>query len=127
MFKHWLNKWILVFLVIGVFSGVTYFFAAANIVPPTNAGEGAGIIDDYAVDNIKYVLDTIDPRYIAQVTLTLNAAATTVKVKVYPTSAWYTCLLISGFNWGCATTTPSVTVLNVVNGGQGQLRVIAVQ
>lgn len=125
MFKHWLNKWILVFLVIGVFSGLTYFFAAANNVPPTKAGEGAGTIGIYTVTNIKYVLDINSPINIAQVTLTLNAAATTVKVKVYPTSAWYTCILISGFNWGCATTTPPVTVANAVSGGQ--LRVIAVQ
>ena len=110
---------------IGVFSGLTYFFAAANNVPPTKAGEGAGNIAPYTVSNIKYVLDINSPINIAQVTLTLNDVATTVKVKVYPTSAWYTCTLISGFNWGCATTTPPVTVTNAVSGGQ--LHVIAVQ
>ncbi|MDP2964555.1 MAG: hypothetical protein Q8N39_00800 [Pelolinea sp.] len=119
-------RWILVFLVIGVLSVSTYFLTAANIVPSGKAGEGAGTIGSYAVSSIQYVLDTNDPRNIDQVTLTLNAAAATVKVKVVSSSAnWYTCTLLSGFNWGCATTSPQVTAANAVSGGQ--LRVIAVQ
>lgn len=100
-------------------SVATYAYAAANIVPPTKAGEGTGIIDNYVVSSITYVLNANDPRYIDRITLTVNDTAAIIKVKVGASSAsWYNCTLNTGFNWSCAITSPQVLARDAVNGGQ---------
>ena len=49
-------------------------FAAANTVPTSKGGDGAGSISGYAVSNIKYVLNASDPRNIDSVTFDVDVA-----------------------------------------------------
>lgn len=94
---------------------------ATNTVGSTQAGSGSGTISGYTVTNIAYSLNATDPSNIDAVTFTLSAAATTVKAKLVSTgSTWYTCSVVTGNNWSCATTSPQATVA-----GSDQLTVTA--
>jgi hypothetical protein len=86
--------------------------AASNTVPATKAGEGSGIISGYVVTSVQYVLNS-DPSKIDQVKFTLDGSATTVKAKLdASTTTYYACTVITGNNWGCATTSPQLNVLD---------------
>src|SRR5207249_9866961 len=56
-------------------------FAAANTVPTTKGGDGAGTISGYTVSNIKYNLNASDPRNIDSVTFDVDAAPPTGATK----------------------------------------------
>lgn len=66
-----------------------YGFAAANTVPTSKAGDGAGAISGYSASSITYVLETSDPSKIDTVTFTLDAAASQVQVQLVTGGAWY--------------------------------------
>jgi hypothetical protein len=120
MFHSGPIKWFLILLVVLILATSTYALAASNIVPSRKAGEGAAAINGYVISNIQYVVDST---LLNQVKVTLDAAATTVKVKpISSSSTYYTCSIISGNNWGCATTSPQVNASDA-----DQLRVIATQ
>lgn len=88
-----------------------YAFAAANTVPTTKAGTGAGAISGYTVSNVVYNLNASDPTLLDSVDLTLDAAATNVQIKLVAAgSTWYDCTNTSGNVWNCDTTTPAQTV-----------------
>jgi hypothetical protein len=98
----------------------TYAFTAANIVPGSRAGDGAGAITGYTVSNIAYQLDAANPANIESVTFDLDAAATTVKAKLVAASGTFTdCTNTGGNSWSCDVE-PDPTVLSV-----DELRVIA--
>lgn len=104
-----------------IFATAAFAFAAANTVPPTAAGDGAGAISGYTVSAIQYVLNASTPSDIDKVTFTLDAVATTVKIKLVALgSTYYGCTNTGGNNWECATTAPQATVLAAT-----ELRVIA--
>jgi hypothetical protein len=91
-----------------------YAFAAANTVPTTKAGTGAGAISGYAVSNVVYNLNASDPTLLDSVDLSLDAAATNVQIKLVAAgSTWYTCTNGSGNDWSCGTTTPAQTVASM--------------
>jgi hypothetical protein len=99
----------LVVLVLAL-SGFTYAFAATNTVPATYAGDGSGTISGYTVTNVHYDLNATTPTTIDSVTFTLDAAATTVKIKLVASgSTWYSCSNTTGTNWSCTTTGASVS------------------
>ena len=88
-----------------------YAFAAANTVPTTKAGAGAGAISGYTVSNVVYNLNAADPTLLDSVDLSLDAAATNVQIKLVAAgSTWYDCTNGSGNDWSCDTTTPAQTV-----------------
>ena len=116
-------KVLVIALVAFVFAGVATAFAAANTVPDSYAGDGSGTISGYTVSNIQYHLNATDPASIDSVSFTLDASASTVKIKLVAVAAgstWYNCTNTSGNNWSCTTT--GATVLSA-----DQLRVIATQ
>jgi hypothetical protein len=95
-------------------------FTAANVVPGTKAGDGAGAITGYTVTNVQYQLDAADASLIESVSFTLDAAATSVRAKVVAASTTYTtCTNTGGNNWS-GDINPDPTVLSA-----DELRVIA--
>jgi hypothetical protein len=111
-------------------SAVAYGFAAANTVPVTGAGDGAGDISGYTVANVDYNLDTTNPANIASVALTLTpnpvggvspGAPRDVRIKLTSTGTTYATCTGSGFSWSC-TMPANTTVLSA-----NQLTVIAVE
>lgn len=93
-------------------------FAATNTVPGSNAGDGDGDIEGYAVSNISYTLDGTDPSTIDSVDFDLVPTnATSVEVQI--NGNWYSC---SGGASPSCSIGGAETVLSAVN-----LRVVAAQ
>ena len=109
-------------LMVLVFATAAFAFAASNTVPGSYAGEGAGTVSGYTVTSVVYNLNATTASNIDSVTFTLNAAATTVKVRLVTTGSYYSCTNTSGNNWSCATTSPQATVA-----AADELRVVASQ
>ena len=120
MFKFRSSKMFLIVLIVLVFATSAFAFAATNTVPATYAGEGASTTSGYTVTNVAYNLNATTASNIDSVAFTLNAAATTVKVRLVTTGSYYSCTNTSGNNWNCATTAPQATVA-----AADELRVVA--
>ncbi|NWG35169.1 MAG: hypothetical protein HXY42_12055 [Chloroflexi bacterium] len=120
MFNRSSSKMFVVVLLALVFATAAFAFAATNTVPGTYAGEGAGTVSGYTVTNVVYNLNATNASNIDSVSFTLNAAASTVKVRLVTTGSFYNCTNTSGFNWNCNTTSPQATVA-----AADELRVIA--
>jgi hypothetical protein len=97
-----------------------YGFAATNTVPDTRAGDGAGNINGYIVSNVTYTLNASNPQQLDKVEFDLDAAASTVKVRLQTTGSWYDCTNTSGNHWSCDTPGQGVQPAN-------ELRVVAVE
>jgi len=122
MFNFRSSKMFVVVLMVLVFATAAFAFAATNTVPASYAGEGASVTSGYTVTNVVYNLNGATASNIDSVTFTLNAAATTVKIRLVTTGSYYSCTNPSGNNWSCATTAPQATVT-----AADELRVIASQ
>lgn len=110
-------------VLVAVVAFAVYGFTAANTVPATKAGDGAGAITGYTVSSISYTLDATDPSNLDQVDFDLDAAAGTVEIKLVSTgSDWYGCADQGGNSWSCDTTTPQATVA-----AADELQVVAVE
>ena len=100
-------------------------FAAANTVPASKAGDGAGTISGYTVSTIKYNLNASDPRNIDSTTFNLDVAppaGATMKIKLIAAgSTWYACTNV-GVAITCNTTSPQATVA-----ASDELRVVVAQ
>ncbi len=100
-------------------------FAAANTVPTSKGGDGAGAISGYIVSNIKYSLNASDPRNIDSVTFDVDVAppaGATKKIKLVAAgSTWYTCTNVTTA-FTCNTTSPQATVV-----AADELRVVVAQ
>lgn len=110
---------LLVVLVLAL-SGFTYAFAAANTVPLSYAGDGAGAVSGYEVSDIHYVLGTSAPTTITGVEFTLDFAAESVSIRlgaVGGSTTWANSCDISGLNVSCTFSTP----INVVDALQLQV------
>jgi hypothetical protein len=114
MFNSRMSKLFIVVVIALIFATSAYAFAAANTVPGTVAGEGAGAISGYTVTAVVYTLNATTPSNIDSVAFTLSGAATTVKASLVP-GTFYTCSVVSGNNWSCNTTSPQATVSAATN------------
>ncbi|NWG07607.1 MAG: hypothetical protein HXY35_13075 [Chloroflexi bacterium] len=114
------SKLFVVVLVVLVFATAAFAFAASNTVPASYAGEGASVTSGYTVSNVVYNLNATTPSNVDSVTFTLNAAASTVKVRLVTTGSYFNCTNTAGFNWSC--TTAGVTVA-----AADEFRVVATQ
>src|SRR5215218_3793842 len=77
-----------------ILSAVAYGFAAANTVPASGAGDGAGAITGYTISAVKYTLNATTPANIDSVSFTVTpggaaGAPTTVKAKLVSSSGTY--------------------------------------
>lgn len=118
MFRNF--KVLLVLLAAIVVAAAAYAFAAANTVPDTKAGAGAGTVSGYTVSAVVYNLNASDPTLLDSVEFTLSDAAVQVKIKLEAAgSTWYDCTNTANNDWTCDTTSPAQSVedmdeLNVV-------------
>jgi hypothetical protein len=119
MFFSRFIKIFVIVLIAFVFATVATAFAASNTVPTSAAGDGAGAVSGYTVTNLQYNLNAANPANIDSVTFTLNASASTVRIKLVAAgSTYYNCTNTSGNNWSCTTTGATVAPAD-------ELRVIA--
>ncbi len=88
-------------------------FAAANTVPASKAGDGAGAISGYAASNVKHNVNASNPGNIDSVTFDVDSApagGSTMKIKLVASgSTWYTCTNVTTAIT-CNTTSPQATV-----------------
>lgn len=108
-----------------ILSSVAYGFAAANIVPASGAGDGAGTITGYTISNVKYALNATTPANIDSVSFTITpggsaGAPTTVKAKLVSSSSTYSTCSLAATTWTCNFTGITATAAD-------ELRVIAAQ
>ena len=98
------KTFVVIAILIGVsVSSITYAFASSNTAYPNPAGNGNGDISGYVISNVHYNPGN-DPAKIASVTLTLNAPATRVNIRLSDTqSNWYGCSNVNGNDWLCNT------------------------
>lgn len=114
------SKLLIFVLIVLVFATAAFAFAASNTVPGTYAGEGASVTSGYTVTNLVYNLNGTTPSNIDSVGFTLNAAATTVKVRLVTTGSYLPCTNPSGNNWSCNTAGVTVAAAD-------EFRVVAIQ
>lgn len=89
-------------------NGIT---ASNTISAAPKAGAGATAISGYTVSGVGYTLNTTNPGNLDSVALTLDAAASTVKIKLVAAgSTWYSCTNPANNDWTCSTTSPQATV-----------------
>jgi hypothetical protein len=100
----------------------TYAFTASNVVPGTKAGKGEGVISGYTVSGVAYTLSSSDPANIDSVAFTLDATATSAKVKLVQSSSTYTDCVVSGGTSVTCDFSPDVAVTSA-----DELSVIAVE
>ena len=95
-------------------AAVSYAFAAANTVPASKAGDGAGTITGYTVTNVQYTLNGTNPQNLDQVDFDVDStppAGSTMKIKLVAAgSTWYTCTNVTTA-LTCVTTAPQATVV----------------
>ncbi len=91
MFKFRSSKMFVAVLMVLVFATTAFAFAASNTVSPTYAGEGASVTSGYAVTAVKYNLNATTASNIDSVQFTLDAAATSVRVRLETTGSYYSC------------------------------------
>lgn len=98
----------------------SFGFTAANTVPGTSAGDGAGVISGYSVTNVAYALDAADPSLLGSVGFSLDGAASVVKARVGSGSSFVDCTNTSGNDWSCDLSSAAVSVASA-----DELRVVA--
>ena len=96
---------------------------ASNIVPDSQAGDGAGAITGYEVTNVSYTLNATNPQNIDGVTFDLDstpAAGSDIQVRLDSTGGdWFSCTF-AGAAVTCDTTTSTIAVVDA-----DELRVVA--
>jgi hypothetical protein len=115
------NRYLLAAAAAAVVAPAAYAFTAANTVPNSNAGSGAGTISGYTVSSVAYTLNGANPQNVDQVAFTISPTSGTVKVQVVSGGSWYACTNTAG-SVTCATTSPQATAAAV-----NQLTVVAAQ
>lgn len=107
-------KVLLIVIVAFAFASVANALAAANIVPATYAGDGAGTISGYTVSAVQYILNTTNPQNIDSVNFTTSVivpTGSTVKIKLVAAGTdWYACTGQGTTSISCTTTSPQATV-----------------
>jgi len=114
MFLSRAFKIFLIVIMALVFASVATAFAAANTVPDTHAGDGAGAVSGYIISAVHYNLNGTNPQTIDSVTFTTDVTVpvgSTVTIKLVDAgSTWYTCTGQGSTSISCTTT--SATVLS---------------
>ena len=116
MFLSRAFKVFLIVMVAFAFASVATAYAAANTVPATNAGDGAGTISGYTISAVHYDLNATNPQNIDSVTFTTSATVptgSTVKIMLVDGGAtWYTCTGQGSTSISCTTTDATVLEAN---------------
>jgi hypothetical protein len=105
-------------LLVLILSLAVYGFAAANVVPPSSAGDGSGAITGYTISNIHYALNAANPANIQTVTFDIT-----------PTSAGDVRITLDGSTWSTCTNTAGAVSCSVAQAAltAANLRVVAAE
>jgi hypothetical protein len=98
-----------------ILSTTAYAFAASNVVPASNAGDGSQTISGYTVTNVHYNLNVSNPANIDTVTFTISSALPaggTVTIQLVSAGSWYPCSVSGGTGVTCTTTGASASGAN---------------
>jgi len=99
-------------LIFAAVSTATYVFASSITGNSSHAGEGSSAISGYIISNITYQQGS-DPSQIASTSLTLNASAAKVQIKLSDIQTdWYDCVNVGGNNWTCNTNNHTILSAN---------------
>jgi hypothetical protein len=104
-------KIFLIGMVVFILATITYAYAASNTVTAGKVGSGAATITGYAVSGVTYTLDSNNPVNITAVAFTLDAGATTVKVRLVTGGTLFPCTG-GPTNWSCTITGVTATAAN---------------
>ena len=122
MFTKRTLRVLVVFIVVFALATVAYASAAANTVPASKAGDGAGAISGYTVSAVHYNLNSTNSANIDSVTFTLDStpvAGSTITIELVNSGPWYTC------TWaGTSVTCNNGSSLGVSVSGALNLRVV---
>ena len=102
-----------------------FAFTAANTVPATKAGDGAGAITGYVASSVHYTLNSTNPRNMDAVEFTLDSApiaGSTIRAQVVDGGTWYACTNDAA-DVTCDTTVGTQATVVSTN----QLRVVVAQ
>ena len=118
---------VMALLAVAVVAFSAYALTAANTVPATGAGQGAGTITTYTVSGADHTLSTSNPQLITATAFTIDAPypseARVVEAKL-GSAAYQSCSLSSST---ATTSTWSCPVPNISVTGAGSLQVAAAQ
>lgn len=98
-------------------AGGAFAFTAANTVPASKAGDGAGAITGFAISNIHYVLNASVVDAVDAVTFDIDTpapAGSTLRASFVDGGDVYSCTA-AGTAVTCNTTSPQLTVLPTDN------------
>ena len=113
--RHSRTRTIAFVLAILAMTALITAMTAANTVPASKAGAGAGAISGYTVSAIHYNLNATNPANIDSVTFTLSAApaaGATVKIKLVAAgSTWFSCTMSGTPATDASCTTTGATVV----------------
>jgi hypothetical protein len=118
------GRWSVVLGMTAALLAGTYAVTAANTVPDSRAGDGAGTVSGYVLSSVHYSLNATNPGNVDAVQFDLDLAppaGSTLKAQLAPAGSWYDCTN-AGTAVTCGTTSPQATVL-----GATQLRVVIAQ
>lgn len=88
-------------------SGSSYAMTSSNTFAsaPPKSGSGTGAISGFAVSNVHYELEAINPTAYSAVTFDLDGIAGEVRAKVLGTATTFsTCSVTTGTSWTCPIT-----------------------
>lgn len=99
------RRTVLAVLLATIVAAAGFAFAAANTVPASNAGEGAGAIGGFTASAIHYTLDTANPANISGVAFTLApAVGAGGTVRAALNGGGYVNCGGAGASWSCPVT-----------------------
>ena len=109
----------------GLMAAAGSAFLAANTVPASKAGDGAGAVTGYTVSAIHYTLNGSNPQQISSVSFTLDSAppsGSTVQAQLATGGPWFNCTMAGTPAVNASCTTTGATVAGATN-----LTVVAAQ
>ncbi len=114
--------------VVSALAVATYAFTAANTVSTSKAGDGAGAVTGYTMDEVKYTLNAANPQTIDTVTTDVDGAVTagsTAKAQLDSTGGtWYSCAIGATDSGGVGETRLTCTVTGQVVVDADSFRVV---
>lgn len=93
--------------VAGLLGTASYALTASNTFASSvnQSGQGAQTISGFAVSNVTYTLDAINPENLSAVDFDLDGPASDARAKVRSTATTYsTCTNTTGNHWTCPVT-----------------------
>lgn len=116
---------LIIALLLLLLAAIGYGYAATNTLDATGAGDGANTISGYAISNILYTLDDLNPGLLDILEFDIApieaGAPAAVTVQVFLAGSWTTCTVDAGV----ATCDFSLSPLDLDGVNMDNLRIVA--